>query len=92
MLERYASPVEPKSGEFVGQEWWDQSTEVLNKWNGREFVPAYGKNIVKDIYDNATAIEQTTEQISLKVSKSEVIAEINLSTEGIKIEADNITI
>lgn len=85
MLKKYASPIEPKSWEFDGQEWFNTATEVLHKWNGRGYVPAYGKSIVSDIQWFQTAIEQNTSDIALKVSSNEVISSINLSPEWVRI-------
>lgn len=86
----YSSNVEPKTWEYKGQTWYDESTEVLNAWNGREYTPAYGKSIVQDLDDNRTAIEQNTSDISLRVEKGEILAEINLSTEWVRIDGDKI--
>lgn len=116
-LEHYSSTIEPKSWEFIWQSWYNTATEVLNKWNWREFTPAYWKSIIQDLEWNKTLIQQNTDSIALevinrtsadgilqsaitlnanninlKVSKNDVINQINISTEWILIEANNIEI
>ena len=92
LLENYKSTIEPKSGQFVGQHWYDESTEVLNMWTGIEYSPAYWKSIVADIEGNSTLIQQNTTDIVLRVEKTSILAEINLSTEGVSITWDRIEI
>lgn len=50
------------------------------------------ENNEDDIVINAAAIVVNADNILLKVSKNDVINQINISTEGIKIDADNITL
>lgn len=86
MLENYKSTIEPKSWEFIGQHWYDTSTEVLNVWNGREFTPAYWNSIISTIEWYETRISQNEYAIAFEVvNKDEVLSAINLSSEWVRI-------
>lgn len=87
MLENYKSTIEPKGWDFIGQHWYDTSTEVLNVWNGRAFTPAYWNSIISTIEGYETRIAQTEYDIAFTVvAKDEVLSAINLSAEWVRIQ------
>lgn len=92
-LEAFRTTIEPKSWEFIWQHWYNTATEVLNVWNWKQFTPAYGNSIIKDLEWFETRLTQTENTIQFDVVQNdEVISKINLSSEWIRIRWAKITI
>lgn len=92
-LEAFKTTIEPKSWEFIWQHWYNTATEVLNVWNWKQFSPAYGNSIIKDLEWFETRLTQTENTIAFDVVKDdEVISKINLSLEWIRIRRSKIYI
>lgn len=93
LLENYRSTIEPKSWEFIWQNWYNEATEVLNVWNWKAFTPAYWNSIVQDLNWFETRISQNEFDIEFSVVQNdEVVSAINLSNEWIRILWNRITL
>lgn len=55
-------------------------------------VSKFETDVAGELKEMSSSIEQTAESINLKVSKGDVVSEINQSPESVKIEAKNISL